>query len=137
MPRNFLKKLAAIFLISFCLTGATVALSAPSALAQGESYDFNRDSGLTKAGDTAGYETGADRTSVEDIISNVIYAVLGLVGIIFFGFIIYGGLIWMTAQGNEEKIKKATDIVMNSLFGLIITLAAYGIAYFLISYFWQ
>jgi hypothetical protein len=40
----------------------------------------------------------------------------------------------MIADGNEEKIKKATKTVMGAIIGLIITLAAYALSYFLIQY---
>lgn len=100
-------------------------------------YIFNEQSGLNVAANEAGYVTGTEASSLETIISSVIYAFLGLVGIIFFGLIIYGGFIYMTAQGNEEKVKKASNIVFSALFGLIITLAAYAISYMAISYFWK
>jgi len=58
-----------------------------------------------------------------------------LVGVLFMVLVIYGGLIWMASQGNEEKVKKANGIIMNSLIGLVITLSAYVISYFIISYF--
>lgn len=100
-------------------------------------YDFKKQSGLNVTAGEAGYDIGREASSLETIISSIIYAFLGLVGIIFFGLIIYSGFIWMTAQGNEEKAKKATDIIFSALFGLIITLAAYAISYMAINYFWK
>jgi hypothetical protein len=102
-----------------------------------QTYNFINDSGLNVAGERGGYDVGDTSTSLEDIISSVIYAVLGLVGVIFLGMVIYGGFTWMTAQGNEEKVKQANNIVMSSLFGLIITLAAYAISTMAVNYFWK
>jgi len=98
-------------------------------------YNFNGQSGLDTAAGQAGYATSSAATSLTDIIGYIVYAFLGLVSVIFLGLIIYGGVIWMTAQGNEEKVKEANNIIMSALFGLIISLAAYVISYFVISYF--
>jgi len=100
-------------------------------------YDFNKQSGLGAAANTAGYDTGDNATSVETVISRIIYILLSFVGLLFFGLVIYGGFTWMTAGGNEEKTKQAQGMIMGALLGLIITLSAYVLSYFLISYFWQ
>lgn len=131
------KKLVAGLIITLAIVTGLLMSFSPAAAQDEGTYKFFEKSGLQKTGDAAGYETGAEMTTVEGIIGNIIYAILGMLGVIFFGFIIYGGLTWMTADGNEEKVKKATGIIMNSLFGFIIVLAASGITYFLIGYFWK
>lgn len=102
--------------------------------AQG-TYNFASSSGLSTSAQEAGYITDSSVSTVEDIAGTVIYVALGLVGVVFMILAIYGGVIWMTAQGNEEKVKKANQTLMAALFGMIITLAAYVISFFLISYF--
>jgi len=57
------------------------------------------------------------------------------VGVLFLGLTIFSGIKWMIAQGNEEKVKIAKDSLLNSIVGLIITLSAYAISYFIINYF--
>lgn len=76
---------------------------------------------------------GYGETTITDIIAAVIQAVLGLVGIIFFIMIIYGGVTWMTAAGNPEKIGKAKKLIINAIIGLAIVTAAYSISYFVAS----
>ena len=98
-------------------------------------YDFATNSGLNTTANVAKYTT-TETSTIEDIIGTVINIILGLVGVIFMGLVIYGGFTWMTAQGNEENVKKANKILFAALFGLIVTLAAYVISYFLIGYFW-
>ena len=93
---------------------------------------FPKDSGLDTTADEAGFETGQNAATVDNIISRIILTVLTWVGVIFFGFIIYGGFRWMIAEGNQEKIKKAKNILTDALIGLIITLAAYAITFFIV-----
>lgn len=63
-------------------------------------------------------------------ISTVIRVVLSLVGTIFLLLTIYAGILWMTAQGEEEKVTKAKGIITTAVIGLIIVMSAYAITYF-------
>lgn len=70
------------------------------------------------------------RTSVTNI-ARIVLGLLGLTGVVM---LIYGGYIWLTAGGNEEHIKRATDIIRAAVIGLIIILLSWSIvAYVLIT----
>lgn len=100
-----------------------------------QGYDFNKNSGLDNSATEAGFVTGSDAATVDSITGLVISIILGMLGVVFLGFIIYGGFTWMIADGNQDKIKQANKIIMGSVMGLIITLAAYALSTFLIYYF--
>ncbi|OGH91469.1 MAG: hypothetical protein A2534_00485 [Candidatus Magasanikbacteria bacterium RIFOXYD2_FULL_39_9] len=68
--------------------------------------------------------------ALPELIGSVVGAVLSFVGIIFFLLILYAGIMWMTAFGNEQKVEKAKDIVQHAAIGLVIVLAAYAISKF-------
>jgi hypothetical protein len=99
------------------------------------SYNFLSGSGVQSAATTAGYDT-TDQTTINDLIGEIIYAMLGVIALAFFGMIIYGGIMRMLARDNAEKTNKASDILVNSVIGLIVTLSAYAISYFVISFFY-
>lgn len=65
-------------------------------------------------------------------IGSLIAVLLAFLGIIFLILIIYAGLLWMTAGGNEDNVKKAKSILLNSVIGLVILLSAYAISKFVI-----
>ena len=73
-----------------------------------------------------------EATTIYDMIGRILFFTLSLLGIIFLGLIIFGGIGWLTAAGNEEKITKAKGLMSNALIGLIIIIAAYTIANFVI-----
>lgn len=77
--------------------------------------------------------TGLANTDIRMIIAKIIRAALGLVGLIAVGFTIYGGYMYMTAGGNEEKIATAKKILKNMVIGLAIILSALSIVQFIIS----
>lgn len=86
-----------------------------------------------EVGQQAGYNTSSP--DLYDIISQIINTVLSLIGVIFVILIIYSGIIWMTAGGDESNVTKAKKILKQSIIGLIIVLGAYAISYFIIELF--
>lgn len=87
-----------------------------------------KDYGLNDFSEGAGYST--DTRDVYAIINTAISVFLSLIAIILFGLMFYAGIRWMTAQGREEEVKKAKDILEGAGVGLAIVIAAYGITYF-------
>lgn len=123
---------AFILLTGVSTAGPVLAQTGVTTKQTGGSYDFSQNSGLDKASAQAGYNSNDETRDLSYYISNVITFIISLLGTIFLGFTIYGGIIWMTAQGNEEKVKKARDLITESLIGLIIVLAAYAISFFVL-----
>jgi hypothetical protein len=86
--------------------------------------------GLKATAGQAGY--GQEPVEVAVVIGRIIAIGIGLLGLILFVFIMYGGFIWMTAQGDSTKIQKAQGIIMNSVIGVIVVLSAYAVTNFAI-----
>ena len=86
---------------------------------------------LAKTSSEAGYNT--DQTGVNPIIQTIIQVALSFLGVIFLILMIYGGILWMTASGNEEQVEKAKKLLRSAIIGLIIVLAAYAISWFVVS----
>jgi hypothetical protein len=66
------------------------------------------------------------------VAANLINVALGFLGIITVIIIIGAGFRYITSGGNEEARKKANSMLMSGVIGLIIILAAYSFADFLI-----
>lgn len=67
------------------------------------------------------------------LVGNIILIALGLLGVVFVVLLTYGGFLWLTSAGEEEKTKKATGIIVNATIGVLIVVAAYSITYFVLS----
>ena len=72
-------------------------------------------------------------TDIRLIIAQIIRAILGLLGIIALGLMLYGGFVYMTSAGNEEKVGQARKILINAAIGIMIILSALAIAQFVIN----
>lgn len=117
--------------LAFLIYGLTLSILAfPfSALAQnlGNAFELSKVSA-----EKAGYNSGQ---SLESTASQIITFVLSLLGAIFIGFIIYGGIVWMTANGNEQKAEKAGKIIKESFLGLTVVILAYAVSFFFFKFF--
>lgn len=67
------------------------------------------------------------------LIGRVINSVLGIVGSLALLMFVYGGLIWMTSSGNQEKVKKGRDTLVWAAIGLVIIFSAYALTRVLIT----
>ena len=72
-------------------------------------------------------------TDIRTVISQVINIIMGFLGVIAIIIILLGGFKWMTAGGNEEKVAEAKKLMISGVIGLVIVLAAYGIALFVVT----
>ncbi len=97
-------------------------LSVEKASAQIDLWGINDLSGLAVGTRTIG-----------DTIAGVINIVLGFLGVIAIGLIIYGGFLWMTSKGNSERIQRAKLLITSAVIGLAIVLSAYAISQFILS----
>ena len=66
-------------------------------------------------------------------ITNIINFFLGLLGLISVAFLIYAGVLMVTAGGNEEQIGKARKVITYAVIGIVIILLSYTIVTFVTS----
>ncbi len=62
-----------------------------------------------------------------NLITNILNAVIGIVGFVAVVFVIIGGINYMTSAGNSEKTKKARDTILYALIGIVVCVLAYVI----------
>ncbi len=111
-----------LFLLSF-------ALLIPTTNAQTADPTLN---GLNLTADQVdAFDTGGVYdTFLQTRLGTIVGVVLSFVGVLFLVLVIYAGISWMTANGNEQQVKKARDLIINSIIGAIIVFAAYAITSF-------
>ena len=73
---------------------------------------------------------GETATDIRDQIRNMINIALGFLGVAGVIVTIYGGAIWLSAAGDDEKVGKAKKTIIAGVIGLIII----GIAWTIVSY---
>jgi|GEM_PF-956011 len=114
--------------------GDTVKCCCGKDVPQGENKTATTDQTVKKTATLFNYSnvTNPLRTvSVPTVIGRVINAFLLIVGSIFLLVVIYGGFMWMTAAGNEAKVKKGRQTLMWSVLGIIVIFLAWMIVGFI------
>lgn len=113
-------------LLSALLLFSVMAIQVQAAFLEGNTaIKLNNNIGVVQQ--QAGYDPNL---KLGDVVAIAIRGFLGLLGVIFVILIIIAGYNWMTAAGDEEKIKKAGQTIRSAIIGLLIIVAAYAITYF-------
>ncbi len=76
---------------------------------------------------------GTSTITIQDVITNILYTVIGITGIVAVIFIIVGGVGYMTSSGDSAKLKKAKDTILYAVIGLVVAALAFTITNFAIS----
>ncbi|GEM_PF-2058163 len=80
--------------------------------------------------ESIGGQIGLGNADLKQVILNVIRWALGILTLTAVVFIMYGGYLWLTAAGNEQRVEKAKQVILRAVIGLVIVLLAWAIVYF-------
>ncbi len=132
MKKNLIKILLVVLTIS------ALAIFANVVLAEQGTFDTYKDF-LNQAGSKGTYNVDLQGQEgyFDTLLGKVIMTVISFTGLIFLGLIIYSGIQWMTAGGNEEKVSEAKKRTLNGVIGLAIALLAFILTNALFTYFDQ
>ncbi|MFA5155717.1 MAG: hypothetical protein WC453_04815 [Patescibacteria group bacterium] len=123
-----------LFFISlfFVLAASLLALTAQAQSVDSAVKGLNETAGAVDAfkpqvasGESYGTAFLATKTG------QIVGLILSFVGVLFLGLMIYAGINWMTANGNEQKVSESKDMIINAAIGIVIVFAAYAITSFL------
>jgi hypothetical protein len=74
--------------------------------------------------------------SLNDVVSGLVSLInllLGAIGAAALLYFFWGGIRWMTSFGSADRVKKGTDIMLNTIFALVITFTSYVFLSFLVN----
>lgn len=115
-------------LVALMLLAPTMLPARALAQATGNAEDdfgTNVLSGIRTAGDGS--------RDLYDMLAGIINTALYFLGGIAVLLFLYGGFLWFTSQGNDDKINSAKKIMGSAVVGLAIIFASYAAAQFVIN----
>ena len=111
----------------------------PSALAAQSNQDTYSSTGVTAGTvDIQGQVTAGNFfgfTCIWNLVSNVVSTALILGVIIFFVFLVMGGIEWALSAGDKAKVESAQKRITNALIGLTIIAASWAIFTLVLNFF--
>lgn len=110
-----------IFLVIFAILGIIFITSPEFSLASFRAPDATLPEKGTIPGDTGLFQG----TSLIEAVVIIIRWVLGFIGIIIFGIMLFAGFEYATAGGDTDKTKSAQSRISNAIIGLIIVFFAF------------
>lgn len=78
-------------------------------------------------------EATGGQGSFRDLLLTFLNFFLGFLGIVAVIMVIYGGVLYVTAAGNQENIDKGKKIIMYAVIGIVIILLAFALVNTLLS----
>jgi len=109
-----------------CLSLLISVVLLPSlALAQTTATEKGMIKVLQNVGNESGFSTDPTVANPARIAGIVVNAFINFLGITFIILIVIAGYGWMTAAGNEEKIKKSVSTITQATIGLVVAISAW------------
>jgi len=81
----------------------------------------------------AAIENPISANSLEEAITNIVNGVLGLTAIVAVAFIVYGGFLYITSQGDQQQIEAGKKAIIGAVLGIIVVGLAYVVVKFVIT----
>jgi hypothetical protein len=105
------------------------SLLAPALMLAMPAYAQDINLGTNYVTNELNFATGDPRTAAVSLIK-LLMTFLGIIAVVI---MLYGGFLWMTAAGNEDKVDQSKKLIAAGIIGLIIILSAFLIINFVVT----
>ena len=75
----------------------------------------------------SGYDAAKGQTTIAILVTTIITYVLWIAGILAFVYLVYSGILYVSAAGNPDQAKKGQQGLINAVIGIIIITLAFTI----------
>ena len=72
-----------------------------------------------------------------EIIGNIIQWILGLVGVVLLIMFVYGGVLYATSAGNEDKVETGKKVMLYAIIGVVIIALSFALSRYVIDALFQ
>jgi hypothetical protein len=78
------------------------------------------DTSVINCPQTGGNTTDPSKTGIWGLLEVILNILTAGVAVVAVGGVVYGSVLYTAAGGNAEQVKKARDIIRNTIFGLVV-----------------
>lgn len=83
----------------------------------------------------AAYSAGAEvnfanptaTNTTQELVTSVVNWLLGITSAVVVLFLVYGGIMYITASGDENQVEKSKKIITYAIIGLFLVLISYSV----------
>ena len=117
--------------ILFILIVLTLAVT-PLCLQKAQAFTFGAGADKVEIKDPTSNPFGEGEEGVDALVTKIFDTAIIVGGILFTVLLLIGGILYLTAAGNEENTAKARKLLVEALIGLGIILAAWPVGRWII-----
>lgn len=103
----------------------TLSLAAPAAEAQGYQGEAVKQLGAAAGEKGAVFGQARDPRAVA---AYTVQIIMGTVGIVFIGYLVFAGYLLLVSGGSEEKVTQGKRIIFQAILGIVISMSAFSVA---------
>lgn len=75
---------------------------------------------------------GVEERTLEETVGTVIKWIIGFVGVVLVALFVYGGVVYATSAGNEERIETGKKVMVYAIVGIVIIAFAFVLVDYII-----
>lgn len=87
---------------------------------------------LIPCASTGGETSNVEESAVWQVLIFVLNIVTGIIGVVAVGGIVYGGMMYASAQDNASQVQEAVSIIRNVVIGIVMYVGMFALLQFLI-----
>jgi len=80
-------------------------------------------------------DTGGKFKDLPTTIATLFNFIIGVAAVVFVILLMVGGITYLTGAGNEEQVNKSKKLMIDSIIGLVVVLAAWAIGTYVLNAF--
>lgn len=113
-------------LIVVAVMAVTIAVAVPSAVALAQGTCAGADTAIINCSEAAGED------AIWKLVNDVIKVMMGGVGVLALAGVVYGAVLYSSAGGSPEQVKKAKGIFLNVAIGVIAFAGMFALLEFIV-----
>lgn len=87
---------------------------------------------LIPCASTGGETSNVEESAVWQVLVFILNIVTGIVGVVAVGGIVYGAMMYASAQDNASQVQEAVGIIRNVIIGIVMYLGMFALLQYLI-----
>jgi hypothetical protein len=82
--------------------------------------------------ETVGEESGLPEQDLPELVARIIQWVIGIIGVVLVALFVYGGVVYATSIGNEDRVDTGKKIMLYAIIGVVIIAIAFAVSSYVI-----
>lgn len=79
-----------------------------------------------------GESSGLPEQDLPELLARIISWIIGIIGIVLVALFVYGGVVYATSAGNEDRIEMGKKIMLYAIIGVLVIAIAFAVSRYVV-----